>query len=178
MLARDFSVRQLVVVGDAIVNVPRDRAGIPCPEARLATIDDLTAAVSAGRRLGAARLRSAHALVRVGSMSPSETRFRLDAGAHGLPEPELDVEIRGPGGRLLGISEVVYPRWRVVVEVEGDHHRTSRRQWTRDIEKYAAYAAEGWEVVRLTGEHVRTARAVGLVADALTRRGWQRAAAG
>lgn len=77
--------------------------------------------------------------------------MRSRAGASsGLPEPVLDWPIRNETGRLLGITEIVYPEFRVLVEIEGDQHRVSRRQWIRDIEKYAAYVAEGYEVVRLT----------------------------
>lgn len=173
MLGAELSVRELVVVGDSIVRVPRNARGRPQPHARLGTIADLQRAAWAGRRVGVARLRTALDLIRVGSASPLETEFRLDAAAAGLPEPELDVEIRDRVRRLLGISEVVYREQRVAVEIEGDHHRTDRAQWNRDIDKYAAYAAEGWEVVRLTSAHIRGShpRAVGIVLAALVRRG-------
>ncbi len=45
-------------------------------------------------------------------------------------------------------------------------------QWVRDIEKYAAYVAEGWEVVRLTSAHVRGGRAPSMVCEVLRRHGW------
>lgn len=97
--------------------------------------------------------------------------MRLDAAYAGLPAPDLDVEVRDEAGRLLGISELFYSEHRVAVEVEGDHHRTSRAQWTRDLDKYAAYAAVGIEVVRLTSAHIRGPhrRAVALIAAALDR---------
>ncbi len=172
MLATECTVRGLIVIGDAIVRVPRDDKGRP--QKALATIEQLSAAVDAGRRPGVARLRAAQERIRVGSSSPLETEFRLDAEDAGLPEPELDVEIRDAEGRLLGISEFVYRAFRVIVEVEGDHHRTSRAQWNRDIEKYAAYAEAGWEVVRLTSAHIRgrSPRAAGVVGQALRRHGW------
>ena len=169
MLGRELSVRELVVLGDAIVRIPRGRSGIPHPDARLATRAQLASAVDAGPRRGIARLRSALPLIREGSMSPLETLFRLDAADAGLPPAELDVEMRDASGRLLGISEFVYRTHRVVVEIEGDHHRTSRAQWNRDLEKYAAYAAAGWEVVRVTSSHLRQGRAVELVRAALER---------
>jgi very-short-patch-repair endonuclease len=83
------------------------------------------------------------------------------------------MEIRDGRGILLGISEIVYPHYRVVVEVEGDHHRTSRAQWNRDLDKYDAYASGGWETVRLSSLHIRRNRdAVRRVAAALRRHGW------
>lgn len=172
MLGRELTVRELVTLGDSLVRIPRDSRGTLQPSQRLATLVELERAVDAGRRLGAARLREALGLIRVGSASPLETEFRLDSAEAGLPDPELDVEIRDGHGRLLGISEVVYSRSKLAVEIEGDHHRTDRAQWNRDIEKYTAYAAEGWEVVRLTSTHIRGPhpRAADIVRAALLRR--------
>jgi hypothetical protein len=154
------------------VRIPRDTRGRLQPRQQLATLEQLERAVSAGRRIGAARLREALGLIRVGSASPLETEFRLDAAQAGLPQPALDVEVRDGHGRLLGISELVYSRAKLAVEIEGDHHRTDRAQWNRDIDKYTAYAAEGWEVVRLTAAHIRgrRPRAVSIVRAALLRR--------
>jgi len=175
MLAAGSTLRELVIVGDAFVRVPRDSRGRLCPHEQLATTTQLTAAVDAGARRGVQKLRDALELIRIGSASPWETEFRLDAGAAGLPEPVLDVEIRDVAGRLLGVSDAAYPAFRVIVEVEGDHHRTSRAQGNRDIEKYAAYAAEGWEVVRLTAAHIRgaDAPAASMVRSVLQHRGWR-----
>lgn len=174
MLGAELSVRELVVLGDQLVRIPRDRRGVLMPRNRMCTIDDLARIVSAGRRRGIGRLQEALPRVRVGSASPLETEFRLDAATAGLPTPELDVEIRDDCGVLLGITEIVFPECRTAVEIEGDHHRTDRKQWNRDIDKYAAYAAQGWEVVRLTSAHVRGSeqRGVGLVRSVLQRRGW------
>lgn len=171
MLGNELTVRELVVIGDSLVKIPRDDRGRPRPEEQLATIDQLRNAASAGRRPGARSLLDALHRIRVGSASPLETEYRLHADASELPQPELDVEIRDAAGRLLGISEVVYRGQRVVVEIEGDHHRTSRAQWDRDIEKYQAYTAHGWEVVRLTARHVRSPRGVEIVRATLVRRG-------
>ena len=173
MLGAELSTRELVTLGDAFVRVARDDSGRLRAGSGLVTIEELKRAATAGPRRGAARLRDAAELVRVGSASPLETEYRLDAAAAGLPDAELDVEIFDARGKRIGITEVVYRPYRVVVEIEGDHHRTSRIQWNRDIEKHAAYVAEGWEVVRLTSVHVRGGRATSIVRDVLMRRGWR-----
>ncbi|MGF2948885.1 hypothetical protein [Microbacterium alcoholitolerans] len=173
MLGRELSERKLVILADAILQVPRDKYGTQHPEQRGATREQLQAALDAGRRVGLPRLRSALARARVGSSSPLETEYRLDAEDAGLPTPELDVEIRDARGRRVGISEIVYRDYRIIVEIEGDHHRTSRWQWNRDIQKYRDYADAGWEVVRITSMDIRTTRrAVDIVRMALVRRGW------
>lgn len=164
-------LRDLVVWGDALVRVPRDERAARHPERRLATADELRAAALVPWRRSRDTLLAALELVREGSMSPLETDFRLAARAAGLPEPELDVELRDGSGRLIGVSDLVYRAHRVVVEIEGRQHRTSDAQWNRDLDKYAALTAAGWEVVRLTARHVRPGtRGVELVADALRRR--------
>jgi hypothetical protein len=176
MLGTELSERDLIRLGDAIVKVPRGAGGRPRPDLQLATLDELRSAALEPGRPGRTRLLRALAHIRVGSMSPLETDTRLETRAAGLPESELDVEIRAAaGGRLLGISDMRYRAYRVLVEVEGDHHRTDPAQWARDIEKLAAYAAEGYETVRVTAAQVRTHpdKAVALIRAALIRGGWR-----
>lgn len=74
--------------------------------------------------------------------------------AAGLPEPALDHEVRDASGIL-----------------QGDHHRTSRDQWLRDLRTYAAYARVGQEVVRITAAQARSAEGTDLVREALMRHG-------
>jgi hypothetical protein len=175
-LAAKLSLRDLVAVGDAIIRIPRGPGGVPgTASAALGTVEQLRAAALAGKRRGAARIREALPLLRPGASSRPESHLRLELIACGLPEPELDVEIRTLAGALLGISEVVFPRWRTVVEYEGDHHRTLKSQWNRDIDKYDAYRAAGWQVVRITAEHLYGdgATAGRRVREALIRQGWR-----
>lgn len=173
MLAKDLDVRSLIAVADAIVQIPRDSSGRQHPEQVQSTIDELRMAVAAGNHVGLRKLRAALERVRVGSSSKLETEYRLDAEDAGLPTPQLDVEIRDERGRLLGISEFVYPEFKVIVEIEGDQHRTSKTQWNRDLQKYRDYANAGWEVVRLTARDIRWTRtATHIVGTVLRRRGW------
>lgn len=174
MLGRDLSVRKLIILGDAMVRIPRDDHGIPHPERAGATIEQLQAVIDAGSRPGLKKLRTALDRIRVGCSSPLETDYRLDSEDAGLPEPELDVDICDDRGRRLGISEFAYRQYRVVVEIEGDHHRSSKQQWNRDLQKYRDYANAGWEVVRLTALDIRTRKtAARIVREVLMRRGWR-----
>lgn len=175
MLGGELSHSELVALGDAIVRVPRGDGGRRRPDLMLGTIAQLRAASLVPGRRHRAKLLAALDDVRVGSMSVLETDYRLLAADAGLPEPELDVEIRDAQGRLVGIADAVYREQRTIVEIEGDHHRVDRAQWERDIEKHAALVALGWEVVRLTSGHIRgrMPRGGAIVEAALRRRGWQ-----
>lgn len=175
-LGAELSERELIRMGDAIVRIPRGTGGLPHPELQLATLEELRAAAQHPGRVGRPRLLRALKHIRVGSMSPLETDTRLECVAAGLPEPELDVEVRAPHtGRLAGIADLRFPGYRVLIEVEGDHHRVDRAQWTRDIEKVAAYTALGYETVRVTAAQVRQhpERCVALIRAALIRGGWR-----
>lgn len=175
-LAPLLTVDELVELADAIVYVPRRRGMLRGTVAdALGTHDQLAAAIAAGRREGVARLREALPHVRIGSASPAETRVRLAAVRAGLPEPDLDVDVFAADGTPIGFTELAYPQYRLLVEYEGDHHRTDPAQWNRDIEKHAACAAAGWSVIRLTAAHAYPdpAPAIARLRDALWRAGWR-----
>ncbi len=169
-LAVHASVTELVLVGDALV---RRRKPI-------AQRDDLRDAVKrwAGRR-GAGRLREAEALVRDRTASPRETRLRLAAVDHGLPEPVVNFPVYDEHGVLVAILDLAYPEYRVGLEYDGDHHRTDTVQFLHDVERLDALSALGWRDIRITKEHrgdLLTA-ALERVRIALRERGWSGAAA-
>lgn len=175
MLAESLAIDDLVRLGDHLVVVPRDERARLRPERRLATPDQLCAAAHVPRRRSRGRLLDAFELIRIGAMSPLETDFRLITTRAGLPQPTLQLEVRAANGQLVGVADAAYEGFGVLVEVEGDHHRTDRRQWARDIEKHAAYVALGWEVIRLTSAHIRgpAPTAAGIVRSTLERHGWR-----
>lgn len=175
-LAEELTVDELIIVGDAIVHQPRGRNAIKgAPGSGLATLDQLAAAATAGRRTGVEKLRQALPHIRAGSMSPPETQLRLAATRAGLPEPALDFDVLDPSGAMIGFTELAYPRWMILIEFEGDHHRVSRAQWDRDIEKHARCVELGWNVLRFTGRHVYPTPepAVARIRAALVRAGWR-----
>lgn len=155
LLAHEFGERRLTLLADAIIRIPRGPGGLREPHKQLASLKELHLAAMAPHRRHREKLLRALERARVGSMSVLESEFRLAGEDAGLPEPDLDVEIRDSHGQLVGIADIVYRKQRVIVEVEGDHHRTSQEQWNRDLAKHAAYAELGWEVVRVTAASVR-----------------------
>jgi very-short-patch-repair endonuclease len=80
--------------------------------------------------------------------SPQETRLRLDLRRAGLPEPEVQFEIRTVDGVLLARADLAYREVRLAVEYDGATHFT-RAQRERDLRRDATLAAYGWQTVRL-----------------------------
>lgn len=145
-LASVLVLEDLVAVGDALVLAPaRRRAGDTRPWVPL---PDLRRRVESSRARDARSARRALASIREGAESRRETRLRLVPAGAGLPEPELQVELFDEHG-LIGRVDLLFRRWRVVVEYEGDHHRTDRVQWDRYLVRYERLAAAGWTVVRI-----------------------------
>lgn len=169
-LSRD----ERVALGDSLIHEARVPGTRRLEAPALTTVTELAATMSRGRRPGIVALREALPLLSTQSASPPETHLRLRCREWGLPVPALDFDVRNAHGRLLGASELAFPKFRVALEYEGDHHRTSVRQWNRDIEKQQAYAAAGWTMIRVTARMLyrEPHRLRAAVATALRARGW------
>ncbi|KAA1248729.1 hypothetical protein F0Q45_18995 [Mycobacterium simiae] len=100
------------------------------------------------------RARRALALVDAGAESPRETWLRLLLIDAGYPRPQTQIPVYGEYGELLAVLDLGWEDIKVAVEYEGDHHRTDRRQFNRDIARFEALADLGWIVVRVTVEDV------------------------
>ena len=132
----------LIAAGDAAV---RDwRVAEP-----LTTLAALAAAVGSGRRVGVGSLRAALPLVRTRSASRPETRARLTLIDAGGEEPELNFDVF-EAGRKIACVDLAYPRLKIAVEYEGEHHLLDPEQWARDIRRYERLVAAGWRVIRVT----------------------------
>lgn len=139
-------VPDLVAAGDSLV--AKDRPGDDLMPALLAAVDERTRPCSN-------RLLEAIALVRPGVRSAQETKVRLLLVLAGLPEPEVNGDILSTSGMFEAECDLVYRRARVVVEYEGDHHRTDPKQWRKDVVRYERLQDLGWRVIRVTADDLR-----------------------
>jgi very-short-patch-repair endonuclease len=145
-LASVSSADDLVIVGDALTR----------RKAPLADTDQLAAAVAeATGRPGITRLRDALPRVRPRTDSPMETVLRLAIVRGGLPEPHVNYGIHGRAGRIVAHGDLVFPSQRVVVEYDGDQHRTSEEQYRIDIDRLWRIESLGWRVIRINRTHMR-----------------------
>jgi len=144
-LAATLSVEELVIVGDALL-----RRAAP-----LCTIEQLQRGVAATTgRPGVRRVRAAMESVRARTDSPMETVLRLAIIRAGLPEPQVNYGIHGRDGRVVASGDLVFPHARLVVEYDGDHHRTDARQYRIDVDRIHAIQSLGWHVIRVNSSHM------------------------
>jgi hypothetical protein len=134
--------RDLVAAADYLVG--------PKPKATLAQLESAVAAWYGHN--GAAALRAALPSVRLRVRSPRETLLRLLLVDAGLPEPEINYRIYDEHGQFLTESDLVYPEEKVVIEYEGDHHRTDIHQWRKDIARRESLEDAGWRVIRVSAD--------------------------
>lgn len=164
-LSTMLTIEELVVVGDFLVR----RQNPP------ATLEELELAVTrqAGRP-GVRRLREAHALVRPRTDSARETELRLVIVFAGLPEPEVNVPLVNRYGAFMALGDLVYVRYRILIEYDGGVHREDEKQFHRDIDRLDEPMEEGWRVIRVNNSHlgVRKHALVARIRRALIERGW------
>ena len=174
-LASVLGVDELVAVGDSLVceHGPEH----PFPRQALCSIDDLRDMVARhpGSR-GVRKARAAVELIRVGADSAPETRMRLALVRGGLPEPALNVVVRGgavESGAPVLWPDAAYPQWRVAVQYDGAHHN-GEDQYLRDIRRADTAARFGWLEVRVSRLDLAGDRpaVVAKVRSALESRGW------
>ncbi|WP_156761526.1 DUF559 domain-containing protein [Microbacterium karelineae] len=162
----------LVALGDGFCRVWREGVGRPhAGRPPLATKEQLFAALSAGRRRGAATLREAFGEIRLDSWSARESACRVRLVRAGLPEPELNIDLFDPRGEHLGCVDLVYRQWKVAIEYQGAQHHAT---YAKDVERIERLRAEGWIVIQVTAAlHADPAALIRRVAGALRSRGWR-----
>jgi len=71
------------------------------------------------------------------------------------------------------IGDLVYPRYRTQVEVEGVQHQEDRAQYRRDLDRYELLRDHSRRYVQVTKEHLASPRlAVGRVYRCLLKAGY------
>ncbi|MEO6511070.1 MAG: hypothetical protein ABIO16_08780 [Nocardioides sp.] len=104
------------------------------------------------------------------SLKESEMRAVLEFA--GLEVPEVNRGAGGPDDEAR-IGDLVYRRWGLVVEYEGEHHQLDRRQFVKDIDRYSSMRRDSVPYVQVTKEKLaRPRRMVGEVYAALVALGY------
>jgi hypothetical protein len=148
-----------VIAASALNLLDLVTAGDSMLRRRRTTLARLQSAVQGYSGRGVVIARTAVTLVRERVDSPRETWLRLCLVLAGLPMPECNVIIgddQGPMGRV----DLVYLEYKLIIEYEGDQHRTDRNQWNHDIDRQEDFARDHWTLIRVTSERARWPRQV------------------
>jgi hypothetical protein len=147
----------LVVVADGLI-----KAGHTSPEL-------LIEAAEQGSGRGCRLARRAASLAREGVDSPQETRLRLLVVLAGLPEPRINLIIRGPDGSWRRRYDMAYEELRLILEYDGRRHAEDARQWLTDIFRREELDQIRWRLVIVTSEGIyqQPLRTLERVRDAL-----------
>ncbi|SDY54747.1 DUF559 domain-containing protein [Herbiconiux ginsengi] len=144
----------LVAAADHLVLRPRRPKTDDRPFVSLA---ELTQRAESFTGRGGRALRAAIADVREGSASRPESHLRLLLGRAGLPEPELNQNVFDASGNWIACVDLLYRAERVVVEYDGEQHRTDPAQYEKDLLRL--------ESIRENGDTVIQVRKSGLYGD-------------
>jgi hypothetical protein len=136
------------------------------------SLTELREAAAASHGPGVRRARAAAALIRQGAESRPETLLRLVCARAGLPEPECGAAVADARGSHIGWFDLVWRDFRTIAEYDGDQHRTSARQYDRDITRFDLASDAAYRVIRVrsrglfqtpstTTERIRAALIVG-----------------
>ena len=137
--------RWLVAIGDHAISGTRTAGGRTRP---LAESAELTAAVREhGSRRGAASLAWALPRLRHPVDSPRESLVRLILVAGGLPESEVQFAVTTARG--IRHADLGYRDARLLIEYQGDEHRTSRKRWLDDLTRRQLFEDAGYRVIEI-----------------------------
>jgi hypothetical protein len=123
---------------------------------------------------GMARLRSVAPLASDRADSAPESRIRYRIFKAGLPPPSVNIELFDSRGVFLAMPDLSYPQFTIAIDYEGDHHRTDKDQWEKDINRVPRLQDAGWHHTRVSRSDLRDAGDfLARLARNLRARGWR-----
>ncbi len=154
-----------VALADALM---RRKAPVTSMQALKTLVD------SAKNYRGIVRARLALEYAAPGTDSVPETHARLALVSAGLPQPQVNALIHDASGSFVCMPDLLFERWRVVVEYDGDVHRTNRNVWQRDASKKRQLRDLGYAVFTVTADDLYkdSHQWVAMVRRELVSRGW------
>ena len=71
----------------------------------------------------------------------------------GFPRPRTQIPIADDRGRVKYYLDMGWEAIKVAVEYDGDHHRTDRTQFAKDVVRLEELADLGWLIVRVVADN-------------------------
>lgn len=156
-LAPYVSFESLIVLGDAVITATSKQPVLAKDRDAAAIYQDLVKFVEQFTRFrGRPSCVRALPLISPGADSPKESEERLSLVAHGIPQPVANYVVPDAAfasGAPITL-DLAWPEFKVAVEYDGDHHRTSKTQWRRDQEKRGVLVGRRWLVFVATAASI------------------------
>lgn len=140
-----LSFCELVVAFDHILKLQ----GPPSRQYSISTRAAIAAALSTGTVLRANRLRAALAVSREGAESRMETLLHFELARMGLDDLEMQSSVFDAHGEWIGRFDQVDHEKKLILEYDGEQHRTDRDQYLHDETRLQRARDAGYEAVRL-----------------------------
>lgn len=124
-------------------------------QARMCSIDALSAELSTAARRGSALLREAIQEVGLGAWSAPECETGALLRAAGLPQFEQNAADYDDAGEWLACGDVIWRRLRAVLEVDSREHHSDPEAWERTLARHNRLAAAGWVLLHYPPRIIR-----------------------
>lgn len=111
------------------------------------------------RARGLRQLEQVLSLADPGAQSPKESWLRVVLIGAGLPRPQTQIPVLSERGFPIAYLDLGWPDLMVAVEYDGDHHRTDRYQYVKDIRRRELLERMGWIIITIVAED----RPVGII---------------
>jgi G:T-mismatch repair DNA endonuclease (very short patch repair protein) len=82
--------------------------------------------------------------------SVMESCARVVFHEHGLPAPQMQVDVHDSRGRLIARPDFVWGQYRTIVETDGLFKYRTERAVRKHFDREARLDAEGWKVIHVT----------------------------
>jgi hypothetical protein len=145
-LADELDVLALVAAGDYLLYWRNPRATL----AQLHEVVD-----SRVSQRGIRALRRALGLLNGRAESPPESILRAMLVMAGFDSPVVNHAVTDRHGEFVARTDLILRRERIILEYQGDYHRTTKGQWRSDMTRRSKLEAEGWRVLELNADDLK-----------------------
>lgn len=145
-LAHSLGLLDLVAAGDALIHWRQP----------LVSALDLAEALGQpfNRRIRR-KLRHAGELLNDRSESPPESILRALLILAGIPVSAANHVVTDRFGEFVARTDLIIDRYRIILEYQGDYHRTTPGQWRADMSRRGKLEAQGWRVMELNADDLK-----------------------
>jgi very-short-patch-repair endonuclease len=141
-----LSLHDLVAAGDFLIHWSS-------PHTSIAALTSMSGCFV--RQRGAAKLSRALPLLNDRAESRPESVLRVVLELGGLPQPRINREIVFADDGDFVRTDFAFDEYRVLLEYQGDYHRTKAGQWRKDMTRRSRLEAAGWFVMEINADDLK-----------------------